>query len=72
MVLEKTEIVRAFMLEPGDQFIKLGKKYTVVCVTINQIIYGQYYTDNYTYINRGVFGKNSQELIALIGKKSLH
>lgn len=63
----KTEIIRAYMLEPGDRFIRLGIKYLVKTVTENNIIIrplsckGTKATAIYQNI-----GKNSQERVELI------
>lgn len=63
--MQKTEIIRAYMLEPGDRFIKLGIKYKVISTTNKKIICGYLY-GHHNVNQLSEIGSNSQERIELI------
>lgn len=66
----KTEQLRAFLLEKGDEFIMLGLQYVVTGVDETHIYYCSIYSDVRSRIDRGAFGINSRERIMLVCKQT--
>ena len=64
--MQNTEIIRAFMLEKGDQFIMLGHTYGVYSNDGKEIICGKYYEDSQELKRNITLGANSRERVELI------